>query len=72
MNDIQVLIPVLYFLPFIVARLRGYIGCTHMFFANLLFGWTVIGWIIALHGALTGLTEDDLDRLYGPVDDKRD
>lgn len=69
MGDANILIAVLYFLPFIVARLRGVIGCTHIFFGNLLFGWTVIGWVIALHRALNSLTEGDLDRLYGRLDD---
>ncbi len=69
MDDANILIAVLYFLPFVIARLRGVIGCTHVFFVNLLFGWTVLGWVLALHKALTGLTEGDLDRLYGRFDD---
>ena len=36
----------LYFLPAIIGRHKR--GATGIFLVNLLFGWTVIGWIIAL------------------------
>lgn len=60
--------PLLYFVPFAIAWWRGVIGCGALLLFNLLFGWTIIGWFIALHQALTGLTQADLDRLYLPTD----
>jgi len=36
----------LYFLPTIIGRYKA--NATGIFIVNLLFGWTVIGWLIAL------------------------
>lgn len=41
-----------YFLPWIIALLRGTRSNVGIFFINLLFGWTMIGWIIALIWAI--------------------
>ncbi|ADR32426.1 Imm immunity to superinfection membrane protein [Escherichia phage vB_EcoM_VR7] len=41
-----------YFLPWIIALLRGTRSNVGIFFINLLFGWTMIGWVIALIWAL--------------------
>lgn len=38
----------LYFLPLIVAWLRGHHNKASIFLLNLFIGWTVIGWIVAL------------------------
>lgn len=38
---------VMYFLPTMIAVLRGVNGCG-VFFLNLLLGWTLIGWVVAL------------------------
>lgn len=38
----------LYFLPLIVAWLRGHHNKASIFLLNLFLGWTVIGWIVAL------------------------
>lgn len=43
-----VLIFVSYFLPWIIALLRGTKSNVGIFFFNLLLGWTMIGWLIAL------------------------
>lgn len=40
---------VLYFLPAIIARKKSNNGS--VFVINLFFGWTVIGWVIALASA---------------------
>lgn len=37
-----------YFLPWMIASLRGKSNAGAIFWVNLLAGWTVIGWIIAL------------------------
>lgn len=37
-----------YFLPAIVAYSRGHKQATPIYLTNLFFGWTVIGWMIAL------------------------
>lgn len=42
----------LYFLPTIIAIRRGH-RATGIFVLNLLFGWTVIGWIAMLAWAFT-------------------
>ncbi len=59
----------LYFLPFAIAQHRGALAIGTFFFLNLLFGWTVIGWLWLLADALTCRTRRDLDRLYGRFDD---
>ncbi|AFU63989.1 immunity to superinfection [Salmonella phage STML-198] len=37
-----------YFLPWIIALLRGTKSNVGIFFLNLIFGWTFIGWLVAL------------------------
>jgi len=37
-----------YLLPWAVAATRGKLNSGAIFWLNLLFGWTVIGWVIAL------------------------
>lgn len=43
----------IYFLPFIIALIRGHQSKLAVFFANLFFGWTLIGWIICFIWAFT-------------------
>jgi hypothetical protein len=50
------LLLVLYFAPSIIALLRGHLSAAAIFVLNLVFGWTFIGWIIALIWSLTGNT----------------
>ncbi len=38
----------LYFLPALIALLRGHHNGFAIFLTNVLLGWTLIGWIIAL------------------------
>lgn len=47
----------LYFLPLIVACLRGMSGHGGVAVLNLFLGWTVLGWIIALAWAAGGRTD---------------
>ena len=42
-----------YFLPWMVAALRGKSNAWAIFWLNLLVGWTVLGWIAALVLACT-------------------
>ena len=42
-----------YFLPWMVAALRGKSNAWALFWLNLLLGWTVLGWIVALVLACT-------------------
>jgi hypothetical protein len=44
----------LYFLPFLVALARHNVSIGGIFVVNLLFGWTGIGWVLALVWALLG------------------
>jgi hypothetical protein len=37
-----------YLLPFSIALYRGHPAVVNIFLVNLLLGWTVIGWIVAL------------------------
>lgn len=41
-----------YFLPWIIALLRGTKSNCGIFFVNLLLGWTIVGWFIAFIWAL--------------------
>jgi hypothetical protein len=50
--ELALVILILYFVPFMVADLRGTDRLV-VFLINLLFGWTVIGWGVALWLALT-------------------
>jgi hypothetical protein len=45
-------ITIAYFLPFIVAALRGRPNCWTVLLINLLLGWSGIGWLMALFAAL--------------------
>ena len=48
-----VLAVLLHFLPTLIAILRGHHNWFAIFLTNLLLGWTVIGWIIALIWSVT-------------------
>lgn len=50
---ILILLVALYFLPAIVASRRGHQNATAITVTNVLFGWTFIGWAVALIWAST-------------------
>ncbi len=50
------LLLIIYFAPSIIALIRGHLSAAAIFVLNLVFGWTLIGWIIALIWSLTGNT----------------
>lgn len=55
MMSVMVLASVLpYMAPTIVAAYRDHPNKTSIFVTNLLAGWTVVGWIVALIWALSG------------------
>lgn len=58
----SLLLFVLYFLPTIVAALRGHLSVVSIFILNVVFGWTFIGWIIALIWSFTGNTKRNMAR----------
>jgi hypothetical protein len=47
---------VLYFLPSLIAFLRGHLSAIAILITNLVFGWTGIGWLVALIWSFTGNT----------------
>ena len=53
----------LYFLPTVVALIRGHLSALAIFLLNLFFGWTLIGWLIALIWSCTGNTAANFYRL---------
>ena len=52
-------IPMLYFLPAIVAGFRDHRNTGAVFVLNLFLGWTFIGWVIALVWAMTNGGKND-------------
>ncbi len=53
----------IHFLPTIIAALRNSRHVVAIFLLNLLLGWTVIGWIVALIWAFT--SEPKVTYVYG-------
>lgn len=49
-----IILAFLYFLPSLIAEWRGHDSKTVIFIVNLLFGWTLIGWILSLIFSFTG------------------
>jgi len=64
MEDVIVLIifVAVYFLPCGIAGYRTHINSTAISILNLLLGWTVIGWIIALVWAFTNNEKNGIER----------
>jgi heme/copper-type cytochrome/quinol oxidase subunit 2 len=53
-----IFLPLLYFLPAIIAKGRRHNNATAVFFTDLLLGWTVLGWIVAFIWAMTANVKD--------------
>lgn len=51
----MILIGLLHFLPAVIGFARGHQSKWAIFALNLLLGWTMIGWIVALIWSLTGV-----------------
>lgn len=50
---ILVVVAVLYFLPAVIALLRGHRNAGAITVLNLLLGWTLVGWVVALVWSFT-------------------
>src|SRR5688572_15056050 len=57
-----IVIAIAYFFPVLVAQHRGRDGLGLIFFLNLILGWTVIGWIVLLVVAFTGVSRVERDK----------
>ncbi len=53
--EILILLLVGHFIPTIIALARGHHDGFAIFLTNLLLGWTVIGWVIALIWSVTAI-----------------
>jgi len=53
-STVLILILVLYFLPTIIAGIRGHRNQGSIFVLNLFLGWTFLGWVISLAMAVSG------------------
>jgi len=53
--EVLVLFILLHFLPTIIALARSHHNGFAIFLTNLLLGWTVIGWIVALIWSATAI-----------------
>jgi hypothetical protein len=42
-----------YFIPTVIASSRSHNNCAPIFLVNMIFGWTFLGWFIALIWAFT-------------------
>jgi hypothetical protein len=51
-----------YFLPAIVAINRGHPNTTSIIVLDLLLGWTLVGWVIALVWAVGRIKDEDRDK----------
>jgi hypothetical protein len=48
---------VFYLIPFLVASARGFDMPVAFLLANLVLGWTIIGWFVLLYAAMVGAGE---------------
>ena len=56
---ILLIIILLYFLPYVVAKIRKIKNSASVFWLNLFLGWTVLGYFVLLfYAALTSATKD--------------
>lgn len=51
----MILIGLSYFIPAVIGFARGHQSKWAIFALNLLLGWTVLGWVVALIWSLTGV-----------------
>lgn len=56
-GDTQTFYILIYFLPLLLALFRQHASVLAIGALNLLLGWTIIGWIVALIWSLTGNTK---------------
>lgn len=56
------LVFLVYFLPAMIANYRKHNNNTAILLSNLIFGWTVIGWLICLIWSSTGNIDQPLTK----------
>ena len=67
MTGLFLLFVLAYFVPAIVASLRGHHNATPIFILNLFLGWSFIGWVIALVWSFTRVIKPEHQAPYvGP------
>jgi len=52
----------IYFLPTIISAIRGHHNQVPILIVNIFFGWTLLGWIVALIWATTAVRNFDEGR----------
>jgi len=55
---------VFYLVPFLVVSARGFDMPAAFLMANLLLGWTVVGWFVLLYAAMVGSGERTTTNRY--------
>ncbi len=53
------ILAILYFIPFLIAKMRNHINMIPIFLTTLLLGWTGIGWFVAFIWSFTSTTKND-------------
>lgn len=54
---ILVILALVYLIPSCIALARGHQSTAAILVTNILFGWSGIGWVVALIWSLTGVTK---------------
>ena len=53
--ELLIIPALMYFLPTVIALARGHHNGFAIFLTNLIFGWTIIGWLITLIWSTTAI-----------------
>lgn len=59
-----------YFLPSLIASKRNHPNATGIFLLDLILGWTVIGWIVALIWSVSAIRDNDPAAAVAVPEDK--
>ena len=54
---VVIVVGLVYFAPFIIGKTRGVAHVDGLFAINLVFGWSIIGWVVAMAMALRSIEE---------------
>ncbi len=60
-TGIVIVVVGLYFLPWLAALGRGHRNATGIFVLDLLLGWTLLGWVVAMVWAVSGTDDKTAD-----------
>jgi len=61
--NMEIFVLVIYFFPAIVAGVRSHHSAGAIFVLNLLLGWTVLGWVVALVWGFASVKENKINVL---------